>query len=126
MGDLFYKDKFPGNPDDSADQCGRDAVSRGWHVSGSREGWGDTSGVVQKDGDFYTWSHAKLADGDFTAIAPLSREYLSKMVPNLGVVQFLLLRPTTAGRSHLKIGDTNVEVQRGFGGANGAVAAEGQ
>ncbi len=112
MAELFYKDKFPGIQMILRTGVGVTRYPTDGTFPLPLDGWGDTSGVVQKDGEFYTWSHAKLAEGDFTVIAPLSREYLSKMVPNLGVVQFLLVRPSTAGKSHLKIGDSYVEVQK--------------
>jgi sigma-B regulation protein RsbU (phosphoserine phosphatase) len=42
-----------------------------------------------KDGAFFIWSHSTSADGKVTALAPLTSEYLSSLVPNLGPVSLV-------------------------------------
>jgi phosphoserine phosphatase RsbU/P len=49
-------------------------------------GWKDTSGVVVKDGRLYSWAHSSRNGAEATLIAPLSRDYLAELVPNLGEV----------------------------------------
>ena len=41
-----------------------------------------------RDRDFYLWSYDKTATGDVTVTAPLTQEYLSGLVPNIGQVGF--------------------------------------
>ena len=52
------------------------------------EGWKTTQGVMLRDRDFYLWSYQKTAAGDVTVTAPLTQEYLSGLVPNIGQVGF--------------------------------------
>ncbi|MBZ5605343.1 MAG: PP2C family protein-serine/threonine phosphatase, partial [Acidobacteriia bacterium] len=51
--------------------------------------WGDTAGVLTRDGRFYLWTHNRAAWGDITIATPLTREYLANLVPNLGIVDLL-------------------------------------
>jgi sigma-B regulation protein RsbU (phosphoserine phosphatase) len=88
MADLFYSERFPGielllressaefrYPEDSA-------------LQPPPKGWKPTSGVVRKGGRFYAWSYAQTATGDITILAPLTREFLDRLVPDLGLVYF--------------------------------------
>ena len=52
------------------------------------DAWANTSGVVQRQGQFYLWSHQKTPAGDITATAPLTREYLNGLAPNIGQIGF--------------------------------------
>ena len=52
------------------------------------EAWANTSGVVQRQGQFYLWSHRKTPAGDVTVTAPLTREFLSGLAPDIGQVGF--------------------------------------
>ena len=52
------------------------------------DGWKTTQGVMLRDRDFYLWSYDKTATGDITVTAPLTQEYLSELVPNIGQVGF--------------------------------------
>ena len=111
MAELLYKDRFPDLEMELDTASGVQHYPEDDTLDPPPAGWDSISGVVMKDGRYYGWSHVKLKDGGFTVMAPLSREYLANLVPNLGVVHFLLLRPAS-GRSSFKIGDRNVEVQR--------------
>ena len=51
-----------------------------------REGWKETRGVVYRDGQYYAWSHRKTKTGDVTIAAPLTREVLAGLVPDLIVL----------------------------------------
>ncbi|HEY1758999.1 MAG TPA: SpoIIE family protein phosphatase [Bryobacteraceae bacterium] len=87
--DLFYRDRFPGieillreggqpirYPEEATEAS----------IPPPVEGWKPTSGVLVRDGKNYLWSYAKTAAGDVTVMAPLTREFLSQLVPNLGQV----------------------------------------
>jgi phosphoserine phosphatase RsbU/P len=52
------------------------------------DGWENIRGVVQRDRQFYLWSHQKTPAGDITVTAPLTREFLSGLAPNIGQVGF--------------------------------------
>lgn len=111
LAELLYQERFPGIEMMLRTGGGIERFPRAGTFPPPPQGWGNVSGVLRKDGDFYAWSHVKLVNGDFTVVAPLSREYLSNMVPNLGVVQFLLLRPSQKGT--IRIGNNRkLEVQR--------------
>ena len=62
------------------------------------EGWKTTHGVMLRDRDFYLWSYQKTAAGDVTVIAPLTQDYLSGLVPNIGQVGFGTLIGNSAQR----------------------------
>jgi phosphoserine phosphatase RsbU/P len=87
--DLFYRDRFPGieillregrqqirYPEDATEVT----------IPAPLDGWKPTNGVLVRNGKFYLWSYAKLPSGDVTVMAPLSREFLGGLVPNLGQV----------------------------------------
>ena len=50
---------------------------------------GDTSGIVARDGRYFAWSHGIHNGTEYVAMLPLTRRYLSLMVPGLGDVYFL-------------------------------------
>ncbi len=91
MIDLFYRERYPGiqvvvregsrtisYPDPNAPPA--PSVL-----------WGDTSGLLARGGAFYMWAHNRTPSGDITITAPLTRDYLAGLVPNLGVVDLNLL-----------------------------------
>src|SRR5579883_1969151 len=51
--------------------------------------WDDAQGVMTREGRFYLWAHKRTPWGDVTITAPLTREYLADLVPNLGMVDLL-------------------------------------
>jgi sigma-B regulation protein RsbU (phosphoserine phosphatase) len=110
MAELIYKERFP----DLEMVLNTRGVFQHYPSDSTLEpppaAWDSISGVVMKDGRYYGWSHARLPDGGFTVVVPLSREYLANLVPNLGVVQFRLLRQAS-GRTSFKLGNRSVEVQ---------------
>ncbi len=59
------------------------------------EGWQEASGVVLRRGRYYLWSHVRRGTTRITALVPLSRAYLSRMVPGLGDVYLLELSNET-------------------------------
>ncbi|MCX6610436.1 MAG: SpoIIE family protein phosphatase [Acidobacteria bacterium] len=46
----------------------------------------DNSGILLKGKEYYVWAHIRSADGEVTAMAPLSSAYLSSLIPSLGPV----------------------------------------
>ncbi len=46
----------------------------------------DNSGILRMGSEYYVWAHVRGADGEVTAMAPLSTAYLSSLVPKLGPV----------------------------------------
>jgi len=54
-------------------------------------GWGEASGILVRDGKFFAWAHAKKGDADVTITAPLTRAFLSDLVPALGDVSLFVL-----------------------------------
>jgi len=49
-------------------------------------GWGDTSGVVAKDGHLYGWAHVYANPVHITFLAPLTHDFIAGLVPGLGDV----------------------------------------
>lgn len=56
------------------------------------EGWKQASGVVLKTGLPYVWAHASNGNTRVTFLAPLTREFLAGLLPDLGDVSALGLR----------------------------------
>lgn len=66
-------------------------------------GWGDVNGILVRNGRFYSWSHAVHGDADVTITAPLTRAYLSDLIPGLGEVSlFVLSSDPRAPRSEMR------------------------
>jgi len=57
-------------------------------------GWTETSGIALHRGRYYAWSHRVLNETRITAALPLTRKFLSNMVPGLGDVYFLQGNPS--------------------------------
>jgi sigma-B regulation protein RsbU (phosphoserine phosphatase) len=51
--------------------------------------WKQAEGVVERNGHFFLWSHVVNAASRVTVMAPLSRAYLSRMLPGLPDVTLL-------------------------------------
>ena len=49
-------------------------------------GWKDATGLLDRDGRFYGWSHQVLGDETITALAPLTNDFIADLVPNLGQI----------------------------------------
>jgi sigma-B regulation protein RsbU (phosphoserine phosphatase) len=54
-----------------------------------KAGWTDTAGLLVKDGLLYSWAHATRRDRTVSVLAPVTREYLGRMVPGIGQVSIL-------------------------------------
>jgi sigma-B regulation protein RsbU (phosphoserine phosphatase) len=51
-------------------------------------GWKDANGIILKDNLLYSWAHARAGGEEATIMAPLSQDFLSKLLPGLGQVNF--------------------------------------
>lgn len=115
MGELFYNERFPGLQIIVRSRYGVLHYPLNSEFAPPPAAWGRISGVVRKDGQFWIWSRSIAEDGDVTAIAPLSSDYLARLAPGLGVVRFLYLQDV-AGRKRpelnvgVNIGGRNLEV----------------
>jgi sigma-B regulation protein RsbU (phosphoserine phosphatase) len=87
--DLFYRDRFPGIEillREGGQQIRYPEDATVASIPAPFEGWRSTRGVLVRDGEFYLWSYARTPTGDVTVTAPLTREFLGGLVPNLGQV----------------------------------------
>lgn len=88
MVELFYRDRYPGIElllRDSG-RVARYPADSAWPPP--REGGKPSNGILVRDGRFYMWCYDRIPDGDITIAAPLTREFLSSLVPALGLVDF--------------------------------------
>jgi sigma-B regulation protein RsbU (phosphoserine phosphatase) len=85
--DLFYRDRFPGIEIVLREAGGRQIrYPEGATPPVPLAGWEPTSGVLVRDRRFYLWSYAKTSSGDITITAPITRQLLANLVPDLGLV----------------------------------------
>jgi sigma-B regulation protein RsbU (phosphoserine phosphatase) len=57
-------------------------------ISAPPAGWKDASGIIQKDAQLYCWAHLRSGGAEVAIMAPLSQEYLSSLLPGIGLVSF--------------------------------------
>jgi sigma-B regulation protein RsbU (phosphoserine phosphatase) len=114
MGELFYNERFPGLRIIVRSRYGVLHYPLNSEFAPPPPEWGKISGVVRKDGQFWIWSRSIAGDGDVTAIAPLSTDYLARLAPGLGVVRFLYLQDVAGPKQPgLNIGGRNLEIAPG-------------
>jgi phosphoserine phosphatase RsbU/P len=53
--------------------------------------WGNTRGIVQRNGNLHAWARAAYGGTEVILASPLSREFLSRLVPELGAVKIYSL-----------------------------------
>ncbi|MGH7248719.1 MAG: PP2C family protein-serine/threonine phosphatase, partial [Pseudomonadota bacterium] len=88
MAELFYRERFPGVEFLLRDSSNTIRYPPDSQIEAPPEGWRTTSGVVRKDGRFYVWSYQRAKTGDITVLAPMTREFMDRLAPNLGIVSF--------------------------------------
>jgi sigma-B regulation protein RsbU (phosphoserine phosphatase) len=49
-------------------------------------GWKDANGIIAKDAQLYSWAYARSGRTEVAIMAPLSREFLSNLLPGIGQV----------------------------------------
>ncbi len=87
--DLFYRDRFPDIEillREAGQQIRYPEDATEASIPAPLEGWQPASGVLVRDGKYFLWSYAKTPTGDVTVMAPLTREFLGGLVPDLGQV----------------------------------------
>jgi len=60
------------------------------------DGWKNAQGIMLRDRQFFLWSYQKTIGGDITVTMPLTQDYLSGLVPNIGQVGFGTLMGNSA------------------------------
>jgi sigma-B regulation protein RsbU (phosphoserine phosphatase) len=88
LGEI-YRDKYPGVTMLIQDRASLQRWPESADVSPPGKDWGEISGVVLRDGHYHAWSHVVKNGVQITAAVPLTRRFLSEMVPGLGEVYFL-------------------------------------
>jgi len=89
MVNLFYRANYPGIEVLLRDSGNEFRYPDDGSLPAPHDGWQPTHGILQREGRFYLWSYVKTATGDVTITAPLTREFLAGLVPNLGTVEFV-------------------------------------
>lgn len=88
LGEI-YQDKYPGVTMLIQDGASLQRWPESADISPPGKDWGEISGVVLRDGHYHAWSHVVKNGVQITAAVPLTRRFLSEMVPGLGEVYFL-------------------------------------
>lgn len=52
-------------------------------------GWSDHSGLLRREGRFFTWAHISRNGSEVILLEPINNRLLSNLIPNLGAVRFL-------------------------------------
>jgi sigma-B regulation protein RsbU (phosphoserine phosphatase) len=84
----FFEERFP-SFEIRVDQEESFLYPEGATIERPPAGWKDVAGIVVKDGAYFIWAHIRSKDGEVTAMAPLTNEYLSGLVPGLGPVSLV-------------------------------------
>lgn len=84
----FFEERFP-NFEIRVDQDDVYVYPEDASIEKPPAAWKDASGIVKRGEEYYIWAHMHAADGEVTAMAPLSADYLSQLVPKLGPVSIL-------------------------------------
>ncbi|HYK61606.1 MAG TPA: SpoIIE family protein phosphatase [Bryobacteraceae bacterium] len=85
--DLSYRSSYPGIEVLLREAGGRQIrYPEGTMAPAPLPGWEPTKGVLAREGRFFLWSYCKTSSGDITITAPVTRELLDALVPNLGLV----------------------------------------
>jgi phosphoserine phosphatase RsbU/P len=84
----FFEERFP-NFEIRVDQDDVYVYPEDASIEKPPADWKDASGIVKRGEEYYIWAHVHAADGEVTAMAPLSADYLSQLIPKLGPVSIL-------------------------------------
>ena len=68
-------------------------------------GYGQTGGLIIKDGRLYSWAHAVQSGRDVTLLAPVTHEFLISLIPGLGDSFLLNLSGNTQRLDFIGPGD---------------------
>ena len=81
----YFEERFP-NFEIRLDQAESYVYPAGASIEKAPATLKDNAGILRKANEYYIWAHIRSADGEVTAMAPLSAAYLSSLVPKLGPV----------------------------------------
>src|SRR5579871_4952565 len=95
LGDI-YESRYPGVTMLVQDQRLTVRWPKDSALDAPAGGWGNASGVAWRAGRYYAWSNVVQKDVRITAFVPLTRRYLSEMVPGLGEVYFVQIESRDA------------------------------
>ena len=111
LGEI-YQDKYPGMVMLIQDRSSISRWPEATDVNPPAKDWADTNGVVLRDGHYFAWSHVVKNGVEITAAVPLTRRFLSEMVPGLGEVYFLQVSPNDRSRTVVSDKGLSVSVTR--------------
>jgi len=81
----YFEERFP-NFEIRVDQAETFIYPNDASLEKPPDGLADNSGILLKGNKYYVWAHIRSADGEVTAMAPLTSAYLSSLIPSLGPV----------------------------------------
>lgn len=99
MFDLYYKDRFQGISVVVREGASVFTYPKDLSVQPPPNGWKDVSGIVDVSGQLMAWSHRLTPTGDITVTTVLTPEYMSGLMPKLGVFDLRSLKEFAAANS---------------------------
>lgn len=81
----YFEERFP-NFEIRVDQADALIYPEDASIEKPPAGLTDNSGILLKGKKYFVWAHIRSADGEVTAMAPLTSAYLSSLIPSLGPV----------------------------------------
>jgi sigma-B regulation protein RsbU (phosphoserine phosphatase) len=91
MFDLYYKQRFQGFEVVVREGDTVFTYPKDLQVQPPPKGWRDVSGIVEQGGYLYGWAHRNTQFGDITITVALNPEFLSGLIPQLGVFELYRL-----------------------------------
>ncbi|HBY60915.1 MAG TPA: hypothetical protein DEH78_13920, partial [Solibacterales bacterium] len=85
----FTRERFPGFEIIGRDEAGVYRFPPDSQLSFPPDGWDETHGLVAKDGLLYAWAHRRQGPLQVLAMAPITRHFLSDLVPDLGSIDLV-------------------------------------
>ena len=117
MVDLFYEQRYPGIEIVTRDGGRIFRYPPGSTLVPPTDGWPVGGGILRRDNRFYLSSYTKMPAGDILVTAPLTREILAGLAPNLGVIDFV----EQAGRRARLVGTSGGELPPALNGFDGEI-----
>ncbi len=83
----YFRRRFPELSVHVEDQKGEmDYPDGSGHLAVPPE-WSNAHGLLRRDDEFFGWAHIVSGGAQITVLSPFSSEFISNLVPNLGVVE---------------------------------------
>jgi sigma-B regulation protein RsbU (phosphoserine phosphatase) len=89
MIDLFYQERYPGIELVMRDSGRTFRYPPKATITSPPDSWPVGGGILRREDRFYLSSYTKMPQGDILVTAPLTREILASLAPNLGVIDFV-------------------------------------